>query len=132
MGSHLLVVSAVLLLGLAPGSDAACVGNNITSVAPLVGSQGTLITITGCGLNDTKAVSLAPFDGSAYDENDGGALSVVSVSPTQIVVQANNFVAEKCEDVLTFASANPGTAHQASAQAVNASFEWCYAANCKC
>lgn len=128
MGPQVLVVFA-LLAALAPGVRA-CVGTNITSVAPLVGSKGTRVTITGCGLNDTKAVSLASFDPSAYDDNDGGALSVISVSPTQIVLQANDFVANKCGDVVAFKSDSIGTAPFVGAVAFNSSFEWCYASNC--
>ena len=92
-----------IFLTWSPAVHAAC--PEITSVSPLKASRGAKITLTGCGLDQTTAVTLAPFDPTVLDALDGKALTVDSATATEVIVTADA-AAENCGDVVAFDVAN--------------------------
>ena len=71
-------VAAVFIAALCLGTVVK--GQSVSSVSPLKGQEGTLVTITGADLGTTNKVSLAPFDTTNYDVTDGGALKVTAAA----------------------------------------------------
>jgi hypothetical protein len=80
-------------------------GQAITLVTPLVGQTGTLVTITGTGLENVNQVSLAPFDTDNYDFNDGGALTVTAAADgTSVVVEVSMLKIGRCGSIVLYSN----------------------------